>query len=173
MFSGSQSTRLLSVYPFQSAALTIWNELPVTSSHRASLVSSKISLSCNWTSQGWAFRDQHLSWSLNICLSPSIWSYLWVLFSVSLFESYLQSAVGNSCHKPIMDHVLYCLYRAAASSVYILPSEVRLFVTDVLSVRRMSLTSVLMCSDFYAGKCLLVLLWLGYICCVEWHLKWA
>jgi len=28
MFSGSQSARLLSVYPFQSAALAIWNELP-------------------------------------------------------------------------------------------------------------------------------------------------
>lgn len=28
MFSGNQNTRLLSVYPFQSATLTVQNELP-------------------------------------------------------------------------------------------------------------------------------------------------
>lgn len=33
MFSGSQSTRLLSVYAFQSAALTIWNKLPAMPLH--------------------------------------------------------------------------------------------------------------------------------------------
>lgn len=33
MFSGSQSTGVLSVYRFQSAALTIWNELPAMPVH--------------------------------------------------------------------------------------------------------------------------------------------
>lgn len=66
--------------------------------------------------------------------------------------------VGNSCHKPIIYHVLYCFYRAVASSVYVLPSEVRFFVTDILSVRRMSLTFVLMCSEMSSGFAMVGLL---------------
>lgn len=114
-------------------------------------------------------RDEHWGISISadswIFVFPHLSGPIWVLFYVWLFKSYLQLVIGNSCHTPIIHCVLYCL-DYCKFGVYSAPwSEV---VTNVSSVRRMSQTSVLICSDFYARKCLLVLLGLGFICCVEW-----
>lgn len=84
-----------------------------TASCRASLVSSKASPSFIWISQGWSFRDSisadpwistflHLSGPLFQCC------FLWLL------ELCFQSVIMNSCPKPIVHDVLYCLDRAAA-----------------------------------------------------------
>lgn len=48
---------------------------------------------------GMSIQGQHLSWCLNICLSPSIWSSFHGLYS--LLELYLQSVIMNSCPNPL------------------------------------------------------------------------
>lgn len=62
---------------------------------------------------GMSIQGQHLSWCLNICLFPSIWSSFQVLFSLI---AWIVFAVSDNEFMPksIAYHVLYCLDRVAA-----------------------------------------------------------
>lgn len=175
MFSGRQSNRFLSVDPFQSAALTLWNELPAMPLQPVAgpILSPAKCLSLIYLNfPGMTIQGQHLSWCLNICLSPSIWSSFQMLFSLISWIVFVVSD-NEFMGKPIVRHVLYCLDRVTAVWCLFCPLK---WGCLSLTFHLWGKCLQLLCQyvlEFYARKVLHVLQWLGYVWYVEWHQKWT